>query len=242
MINRVSVGIIGYGRFGQLLADLLANDFKIQVHDIYIQSTDTVIAVDLKKIALCSTLFIATPIREMQAVLQSLSPYLTGQHTLIDTCSVKCYPVDMMQKYLPKKTGIIASHPMFGPDSIQKQKRPKWVLHPIRDLYNVYPFWKQYLNKKFDVINLTPEQHDQYAAKSQGITHLIGRILESMEISTTPIDTFGFEQLLKLMQQTCYDNQTLFVDLQRYNPFSQAMFLKFEKAFLKMKTLINAKE
>ena len=48
--------------------------------------------------------------------------------------------------------------------------------------------------------------HDTYAANSQFITHLVGRILGAQGLSSTPIDTKGFESVLKLIENTNADS------------------------------------
>ena len=36
---------------------------------------------------------------------------------IVDVCSVKEYPVQWMRELLPANVSILATHPMFGPDS-----------------------------------------------------------------------------------------------------------------------------
>ena len=60
------------------------------------------------------------------------------------------------------------------------------------------------------MIQMTAEQHDQYAASSQFITHLTGRILWQQNLVPTPIDTKGFQTVLNLVENTCKDSFDLF--------------------------------
>ncbi|KAL3822271.1 hypothetical protein ACHAXA_005904 [Cyclostephanos tholiformis] len=59
--------------------------------------------------------------------------------------------------------------------------------------------------------------HDTYAANSQFITHLVGRVLGAQGLSSTPIDTKGFESVLKLIKNTNADSFDLFYGLYKYN-------------------------
>ena len=59
--------------------------------------------------------------------------------------------------------------------------------------------------------------HDEYAANSQFITHLMGRILGKQGLSMTPIDTKGFESVLQLIDSTTADSFDLFYGLYKYN-------------------------
>ena len=87
-----------------------------------------------------------------------------------------------------------------------------------------YQYWHTYFeNKDITIVALTPDEHDRLAARSQGITHLLGRTLQKMGVTETPIDTLGFERLLGIMNQTCNDSWDLFQDLETYNPYSEPL-------------------
>ncbi|KAI8021638.1 hypothetical protein LOK49_LG03G03412 [Camellia lanceoleosa] len=65
------------------------------------------------------------------------------------------------------------------------------------------------------------EEHDRLAARSQFLTHTIGRILSEMEIESTSIDTKNFQSLVKLKESTITDSFDLFSGLFINNKFSQ---------------------
>lgn len=210
------VGIIGQGRFGTLLASILANEYTVYTEDDVFN---------------CETIFLAVPISAMEDVCQSIAPKLKNNTTIIDTCSVKVYPVKIMQECLPSHIDIIATHPLFGPDSYKTNPNKKIMLAKIRDQYQRYTHWKKYLaNRSIEPVEMSPEQHDQYMAKSQGITHLIGRCLKAIDAQPTPINTRGYTELLNIMQHTCQDTPQLFNDLIHYNPYSQTENTKLLKA------------
>lgn len=70
---------------------------------------------------------------------------------------------------------------------------------------------------------MSPEEHDEMTAYSQGITHYVGRVLADLELRPTPIDTHGYKVLLDIIKQTCNDSRQLFLDLQNYNPYAGEM-------------------
>lgn len=67
------------------------------------------------------------------------------------------------------------------------------------------------------MVPMSCKSHDEYAANSQFITHLMGRILGAQGLSKTPIDTKGFESVLKLIDSTTADSFDLFYGLYKYN-------------------------
>ncbi|WP_423062325.1 prephenate dehydrogenase/arogenate dehydrogenase family protein [Candidiatus Paracoxiella cheracis] len=221
MTNDVS--IIGYGRFGKVLEILLAKKFNVKIDDVS-----------------CSTIFIAVPIRAFEKTIRDIADKINPEATIIDVCSVKIYPVKIMKQYLPQSVSIIATHPLFGPDSIQNNHPLKIMMNNVRDHHNQYQQWKDFFTQHhIEVLEMTPEQHDELAAKTQGITHFVGRILEKMNAKASEIDTSGYAALLKVMQQTCNDSRELFLDLQRYNPYPQKMIGELEAAIAALKHEIS---
>jgi arogenate dehydrogenase (NADP+) len=67
------------------------------------------------------------------------------------------------------------------------------------------------------MVQMSCREHDAYAANSQFITHLMGRILGKQGLSPTPIDTRGFENVLNLVDTTTADSFDLFYGLYKYN-------------------------
>ncbi len=62
--------------------------------------------------------------------------------------------------------------------------------------------------------------HDQLTSKSQFITHLIGKLLNGLELETTGIDTKSYELLLQIKRIVGNDSDDLFTGLYCYNKFS----------------------
>ena len=79
-------------------------------------------------------------------------------------------------------------------------------------------------------MEMSPDQHDQMAAKTQGVTHFLGRMLKEFGIRKTAIDTQGFRDLLDLVDETCNDTWELYTDLELYNPYRDDMINKLKLA------------
>lgn len=239
------VSVYGYGRFGKLWADILKADFHVKVFSRRGLKSEEVSPgieiVDLEELHNCNAMFYCVAISSLEEVLKQTKPYHKSDCTYIDTCSVKVLPSEWMRKYLPLESSIIATHPMFGPDSFYTaiEKLPM-VMSDIRTTQNDFEIWVDYFNNKnFRVEIITPDEHDKMVAYSQGITHYIGRVLADLELDTTQINTLGYKKLLEIIEQTCNDTWQLFCDLQKYNPYTKKMRKDLHESIEKIYSILN---
>ena len=181
-------------------------------------------------------MFIAVPISQFKSAIIDISKKINTKTTIIDVCSVKKYTSETMLKFLPKGVGIISSHPMFGPDSYLSTK-VKNDDAQYRDNHKQYNFGKNFSDQNIKILEMTPDMHDILAAKTQGITHFLGRTLKEFGIQKTNLDTQGFRDLINLVNQTCNDTWELYTDLQTYNPYTDKMIKKLKKSLNKMEKL-----
>ena len=226
------IGIIGFGRFGKVLARILQKGFNVIAYDPnFHDQYECVKTTTLDLLLEAKTIFVCVPISQLESVIKKISPNLSVDTTIIDVCSVKLYPKKVMEKYLPKNIGYIATHPLFGPDSFNLNKNLKMTMYAEKDIYKVYNFWKEFFSGQgIEIINMNPKIHDKLAANSQGLTHFIGRTLMNFGAKRTNIDTEGYRNLLNLMEQTCNDTQQLYNDLQKYNPYTKKMINSINQA------------
>ena len=239
-----SVGIIGFGRFGKILSNILQRGFDIKIYDKNPNLKLTNVKfVSLDEIVQEKNIFIAVPIRNFKDIIKNIAPKLNNT-TIIDVCSVKMEPVKIMKSFLPKNVGIIATHPLFGPDSFNINNNLKMMMNNTRDSYKQFNFWKNYfISQDINIIEMDPSEHDILASKTQGVTHFLGRVLKEFGISKTKIDTQGFSELLDLVNQTCNDSWELFSDLQLYNPYTNSVIEKLKKSTNEVSTkLIKGKK
>lgn len=235
-----AVSIVGYGRFGKVLHQLLKDDFSVTIYrrskivDRTEFNQNTVVAQSLEDIYKNDVVFFAVPIDSFDQVISEHKQYFRDGHLLIDVLSVKLYPARILSKHLRGTTiQALLTHPMFGPDSSKEgfDGLPMIIDKFIADATN-YNFWKEYfISKQLRVIEMNAQQHDKLAANSQGLTHFLGRLLDNFGLQSTPIDSLGTKKLLEITEQTCNDSWQLFSNLQHYNPYTGQMRLKLGKKF-----------
>ena len=182
------VSIVGFGRFGKTLYRLIKNDFFITIFDKDINAVDgklsgnTKIAKDIFEIYQSEVIFFAVPISSFETVISTHKKHFTNNHVLIDVLSVKMHPAQIFKKYLTGlKTQALLTHPMFGPDS---SKNGFNGLSIIIDQFmannQTCQYWSNFFKSKgLHVPEMTAKNHDKMAASSQGLTHFIGKLLQT---------------------------------------------------------------
>ncbi len=238
--KKPAVAIVGFGRFGRTLHRLLRDDFALTVYsrtkptlDLKEKTAGTKIAESLSEVYQCPTVFFCVPIQSFEAVIKEHKPYFLN-HLLIDTLSVKMHPAKIFKKYLRgTKATAILTHPMFGPDSSRNGFAGlPLVLNQFTAGDKEYQYWKKYFTRQhLKIIELSAAEHDHLAANSQGLTHLIGRLLEEMRFTETLIDTVGAKKLHEVQNQIGHNTWELFVGLETYNPYAKKMRRQFDKAY-----------
>ncbi len=239
MIPGMIIGVYGLGRFGGFWAKQLASHFTgsdIQVtgwsRDESRPTPEGVRRVTEDELLSADVIVLCVAISAMESVLQRIAGKLKPGTLVMDTCSVKVHPSRAMMRHLPSEVDILATHPMFGPDSGKNGiKGLPMVLSPMRLNDETTDLWRGHFESMgLNVVNITPEQHDREAAYSQGITHFIGRVLGELKLNQSSIGTTGYHDLLDIVRQTCNDPWKLFVDLQQYNPYTVLMRQDLHKA------------
>lgn len=234
-------GVYGLGRFGafwaRCLASFISSEDRLVVYSRSFHETpENTTLVSEDEVLASDVLFFCVAISSFESVLEKTAHRIKKGAIVMDTCSVKTYPASWMAKSLDKtKYCLIATHPMFGPDSAKDGlKGLPIVMCPISPKDEKYEQMKAFFEKiELQVLEMSAREHDKEAAYSQGVTHFVGRTLKQMDMHPTPIATKGYQSLMTIVEQTCNDPITLFYDLQRYNPYAKEMRLSLQIAIEK---------
>jgi prephenate dehydrogenase len=243
-----TVGIIGYGRFGQLWADALAPLVRTVVYDEKWEGAGkpvlppTFASGTLKDVAAAEVLFLAVPISQLETCCSRLASEVPANTIVVDVSSVKVYPAKVMEAVLPGEQPLIGTHPLFGPDSVARLGLPgrriafcslratakqaeavRWLLTALR----------------LQIIETTPEDHDRQMARSQALVHLLGRTFANLKLEKQEMSTPDYESLLNINSLVNNDSWQLFFDMQRYNPYAAPMRRALRNSLEEIEELIE---
>lgn len=210
-----SVTIIGFGAFGTLLAGLLAPHAQVFVYDRSAAACREAASLGLTVTGSACEIssdivILAVPIQTLDQTLQEIAPHLRAGQLVVDVCSIKEEPARLMAARLPACVDILATHPMFGPQSARHGITGcQVVLCPVRGAgwRHVARFLKRRL--RLDVIVTTPEDHDRQAAMTQGLTHLLAQAFATLGDKPL-IRTRSFDLMSEALAMVAHDAPEIF--------------------------------
>ncbi len=238
MDRRKVLALLGYGRLGRFLAPLLQKDFDLRIYDADPEAQATAgesyRRVTLAEATAAEILLLAVPMCAMEEVCRELAPMLRPGQLVLDTCSVKMHPMQVMRQSFPAGVEIIGTHPLFGPDSGRDGLAGlKIVLCPLSDRHvEAVRGYLQGLGLR--VLQASPEEHDRAMAETQCLFHLMARAIQEMDIHLSEIATPGPEKLFRDFAILQKDTRQLFIDLQTLNPFAEKRRKEFIRVLEKM--------
>ena len=134
----MKIAVIGAGKMGRWFAKFfLEQGISVVVSDkdkdkllkiaeeLKVETASNVDAVrSADKVLIC------VPIENFEDVIAEIHPYIRPEQEIMDICSVKELPVNIMHKYI-KNGAILGTHPLFGP-GVKSIKKPKFRSHPYQ--------------------------------------------------------------------------------------------------------------
>jgi prephenate dehydrogenase len=228
-----SLGIVGFGAFGQLAARHLAPHFDIIASDPSPNVARTanklgVRLTSLHAVAQADVVLIAAPVSSFEQVVSEVALACNPGALIVDVGSVKVAPAEIMQRLLPGHVDIVATHPLFGPQSAANGiEGLNIAICPVQGKRHIR--LAAFLRKSLglNVIMTTPEDHDREAAVVQGLTHLIAKVLLRMGPLPTRMTTKSFDLLSQAISMVQHDAPEVFEAIEKTNPYSGAVRRQF---------------
>lgn len=168
---------------------------------------------------------VSVPISQTETVISDIKGIVRKDALLTDVTSVKVMPLAAMED---AECGTLGMHPLFGP-TINTTVGQKIIFCHQND--NKYVKFLQELFEKagFEVLDMSPEEHDYQVAYIQALTHathllyaktILGQEQEILTKLQTP--TFAMHALT--MGRVLNQDVELMADIELYNPYFPPVF------------------
>lgn len=163
---------------------------------------------------------ICTSISSFEEIVKKIAPAIHKGQPVMDVCSIKEYPVNIMHQYL-KGALVLGTHPVFGPGS-NGVKHKAYVLTPTNPQEAAYAEqYKAWLEKEeAHVFIMTPQKHDELMSIVLGLPHFLGLVAcetlleqpsfpESKKLAGTT-----YRMLFTLAEATAQETPDLYANVQ----------------------------
>jgi prephenate dehydrogenase len=221
----VDVAILGYGRFGRALGQLVSEaGLTMRAHDPHADIAAEHQAGSLRDLVDgASFVVVAVPVPRIHAALVDLRPHLAPSHVVLDVGSVKVGPAAALTGVLGDEIPWAATHPLFGPLSLALAERPLRVVvcpspaHPgaaarVRNLYE---------RIGCEIVEQTPEGHDRVMAHTHALTFFVAKgMIDAGAGMEVPFAPPSFQAIARTIETVRSDAGHLFAAIARDNPFA----------------------
>lgn len=239
----MKAALIGFGRFGKLFYKFFKNDFDFQIYDKDEYSFNRIRLKSLNEFDNdVSIIFFAIPISSFLEISKTLRKKIKPGSLIVELSSLKIYPLKVLKKYFPENK-ILGLHPLFGPDSVKQTLKGHQlvVVNEFEVDEQIEYTLKAFLKKGVEIKYLTSKAHDKLMAYTLCLTQFIGRSLGKLNLPDNTIGTKGYFDLLNIVRRTNNDTLQLFIDMNKYNPYSQRMRKKLIQSFSEINKIIDLK-
>lgn len=242
------IGIIGAGTFGNLLGSILSNHAEVVIHDPHVSQSDVpknVILSTLQTVAQSDLIIIAVNLESFESVCMQLKEHVQPESIVIDVCSVKVRPAKIMQEQLGDRCRLLATHPLFGPESYKQNNGTTGldiVWHKLSEgsFGGVEALFAQKLG--LNIIDMTPEEHDKEMAWVHGLTFFVGRGLVESQLPKLRLATGYFDHLMQLRNLELKHSKELFYTIEKGNPYAKEVRTMFTRTLEKLENDIQGYE
>jgi len=140
---------------------------------------------------------ICVSISSLEEIVKKIAPSTHKGQPVMDICSIKEYPVQVMHKYL-KEALVLGTHPVFGPGS-NGIAHKAYVLTPTNKQEEAYAKeFKKWLDmERAHVFVMSPKKHDELMSIILGFPHFVG-----LAVCETLLDQPAFAESKKLAGTT----------------------------------------
>lgn len=241
-MSTANIGLVGFGRFGRLVHRHLPAG---NVAGVFDRDPERLAGLDdagpLEQVLGAKYVILATPISAIDAVCRQISPALRTGQVVVDTCSVKQYPIDCMLSRLPDEVQVLGTHPLFGPDSGREGIRGlRIAVCPVRIEAANYDCIRDFLQGLgLEIIETTPREHDRRLARTQAIFHLISQALKELDWRGQRLSTPGPEAFYRLAETVQNDTCELFRDLEQRNHYASESRRQFIGKLVEIDKLLS---
>jgi prephenate dehydrogenase len=227
------VGIVGYGRFGRALGELVTrHGGSVTAYDP--GAPDGIVAPSVAAdsiahlVSRAGVVVVATPVDVMRGVFVAIRDALANRAEpplVMDVGSVKVAPAAALTSTFGAGARVVATHPLFGPTSLAAAERPMRVVvcpsNAEAVTLEAERFWR---DLGCEIVRATAEEHDRAMARSHALAFFFAKGLVDAGLAEPPsFAPPSFQALARSVEAVRSDAGHLFRTIEVENPYAAEM-------------------
>ncbi|MEM2463943.1 MAG: prephenate dehydrogenase/arogenate dehydrogenase family protein [Candidatus Bathyarchaeia archaeon] len=226
------IAIIGAGRMGRWFAKffqeqgftVVASDKDREKLQKLKGELNVEIANNVKAVESADRILVCVPIDNFEDVIKEISTRIRLGQEVMDICSVKEAPVNIMHKHISNAV-TLGTHPMFGPGA-KSLKGQNFVLTPTNSKEQALAedFGKWLESKGANVFFMTPQEHDKIMSIVLGLPYFLSNVVCDTLLSigefekAKKVSGISYKLLLTLMEAVISEETELVASIQMKLP------------------------
>jgi prephenate dehydrogenase len=226
------IAVIGAGRMGKWFAKFfLEQGLSVVVSDKdweklqkLREELNVEIADIVKAVKSADRIIVCVPIDNFEDVIREISIHIKPGQEVMDICSVKENPVNIMHRYI-SNTVTLGTHPMFGPGA-KSIRGQNFILTPTntKEQALAKDFGKWLENKGANVFFMTPKEHDKIMSIVIGLPYFLCHVVCDTLLSSgefkkaKEVSGVSYRLLLNLTEAVVSEETELSVSVQMSLP------------------------
>jgi len=182
------------------------------------------IADNVKAVKSADRILVCVPIDNFEDVIREISAHIKPGQEVMDICSVKEAPVNIMHKYIGNAV-TLGTHPMFGPGA-KSIKGQNFILTPTnaKEQALARDFGKWLESKGANVFFMTPREHDKIMSIVIGLPCFLCHVVCDTLLSTgefekaKEVSGVSYRLLLNLIEAVVSEETELAASVQMNLP------------------------
>jgi prephenate dehydratase/prephenate dehydrogenase len=257
-LQKLRIGIVGFGTLGQFLTKKFGKRHDISCTDVVDKSADAeemgvpfYPSFDIEAFVRDSDVIVlAVPLIEFEQAVAALPKDQLRGKLVVEVCPLSGHPKTVLLNNLPNNVDILCATPMFGPGSDATSLNSSWDSRPlvyekvrITDLGRVKAFLSVFEQERCKMVEMTAEQTDANVADAVFVTHLTGRLLGKDLLPPAFVASKEYEALSDIVDVTAVeDSWDQFYGLYKYNANAKELLRRMRENLVQVERQLAAKE
>lgn len=258
----LNIGIVGFDKYGQVLAKRLAEKHRVSAMDLKYDKSKEAQNIGVEFFSRFDTnrflhdldvIIFAVPLIDFEEAVVSLPVDGMKGKLLVETCVLSSHPKSVMLRSYGNHADIdiLSTHPMIGsinaedsPYEVQFWDGRPFVYERVRvsDIVRCEHFLKVFEEARCQMVEMSAEQHDDSIADAEFVTHLTGRVLNDELLPPSPVLSSEYAALCDVTEAMGDESFDKFYGMYKHNPRAQTHLAKMRDNLASLHQKIAAKE